>query len=125
MPLPSASTPPLSSKSEMPSLSLSLSRKSGTPSPSKSGLKPGVLVCHGGGGYADMVAGAVIGWAKRGYVSVCQDQPGIGNRSKFRSSGPCCRPGASSFKIVSRPEDSALFDGVVAALNGLRLPVGK
>jgi len=89
--------------------------------PTTRGKHPAVLVCHGGGGYADMVAPQVTGWAKRGYVSVCQDQPGICNRSKGRSSGPCVEKGASAFRIESGPTDSALFDGVAAALNGLAL----
>ena len=89
--------------------------------PTTPGPHPAILVCHGGGGYADMVAPAVIGWAKRGFVSVCQDQPGICNRTKARSTGPCMAAGASCFTIVDSPTDSSLFDGVAAALNGLAL----
>lgn len=89
--------------------------------PTTPGPHPGVLVCHGGGGYADMVGQAVIGWAKRGYVSVCQDQPGICNRAKARSTGPCMEPGAPLLGISDDPTESALYDGVAAALNGLRL----
>ena len=48
-----------------------------------------------GGGYADQVASQVVGWARRGFVSVCQDQPGICNRQKARSSGPCLEAGAT------------------------------
>ena len=88
--------------------------------PTKPGKRPAVLVCHGGGGYADMVAPQVVGWAKRGYVSICQDQPGICNRLKASSTGPCMEKG-SAFQIVSKPQDSTLFDGVAAALNGLSL----
>jgi len=89
--------------------------------PTTPGPHPGLLVCHGGGGYADMVAPAVIGWAKRGFVAICQDQPGFCNRIESRSSGPCLEPGASAFNIVDKPSDSALFDGVAAALNRLAL----
>ncbi len=89
--------------------------------PTTPGPHPGVLVCHGGGGYADMVASATVGWARRGFVSVCQDQPGICNRAKAHSSGPCMDPGANSFTIVDSPADSALFDGIAAALGGLSL----
>ena len=89
--------------------------------PKAPGPHAGLLVCHGGGGYADMVASAVIGWAKRGFVAICQDQPGICNRAKARSSGPCLEPGASAIKIVNKPSDSALFDGVAATLNSLAL----
>ena len=89
--------------------------------PTRRGPHPAILVCHGGGGYADMVAGAVIGWAKRGYVAICQDQPGFCNRANARSSGPCLEAGANAFHIHSSPDDSALFDGVAAALNSLAL----
>ncbi|NQT13282.1 MAG: dienelactone hydrolase family protein [Planctomycetes bacterium] len=89
--------------------------------PTTPGPHPGLLVCHGGGGYADMVAPAVIGWAKRGFVAVCQDQPGVCNVPKARSTGPCLEPGAGPFTIDRNPSDSALFDGVAAALGGLAL----
>ena len=85
------------------------------------GKHPGMLVCHDGGGYADMVASQAVGWAKRGYVAICQDQPGICNRAKASSSGPCVEKGASGFRILTKPSDSALFDGVAAALNSLAL----
>jgi len=88
--------------------------------PTTQGPHPAVLVCHGGGGYADMVASMVVGWAKRGFVSICQDQPGFCNRSKGSSTGPFMDKGASSFRIEDKPQDSALFDGIAAALNGLR-----
>jgi len=89
--------------------------------PTAAGPHPGLLVCHGGGGYAGGVASQTVGWAKRGYVAICQDQPGFCSRSKSLSSGPCLEPGASSFKIESGPTDSALFDGIAAALNSLAL----
>ncbi len=85
------------------------------------GPHPGLLVCHGGGGYAEMVAPAVVGWAKRGFVAICQDQPGVCNRAKALSEGPCLEPGAGLFQIVDKASDSALFDGVAAALNSLAL----
>ena len=89
--------------------------------PTAPGPHPGLLMCHGGGGYADGVASQTIGWAKRGYVAICQDQPGFCRRSKSLSSGPCMETGASSFKIETGPTDSALFDGIAAALNSLAL----
>ena len=89
--------------------------------PTTPGPHPGLLVCHGGGGYADMVAPSVIGWAQRGFVAICQDQPGICNRGKSQSSGPPLEPEASPYKMVDKPSDSALFDGVAAALNSLAL----
>ena len=80
-----------------------------------------MLVCHGGGGYADGVAPAVIGWAKRGYVSMCQDQPGIYNSSKGQSTGPWTRLNRSRLTVEPDATASILFDGVVAALNGLAM----
>jgi dienelactone hydrolase len=89
--------------------------------PIEKGKYPGVLVCHGGGGYADGVAPAVIGWAKRGYVSMCQDQPGFYNSQKGQSSGPWAKLNRSLFTVEPDATASPLYDGVVAALNGLAL----
>jgi dienelactone hydrolase len=89
--------------------------------PVKKGTYPGMLVCHGGGGYADYVAPSVIGWAKRGYVAMCQDQPGIYNSEKGQSTGPWTRLNRSMFTVEPNATASILFDGVVAALNGLAL----
>ena len=89
--------------------------------PTTPGPHPGILVCHGGGGYAEQVAPQAIGWAQKGYVSVCQDEPGIYTASKGDSSGPNSDPGASTFKYAGDIRDSALYDGVCAALRGLAL----
>lgn len=88
--------------------------------PTTPGPHPAVLVCHGGGGSAAMVTPQVIGWAKRGYVSVCQDQPGICSVKDARSSGPALE-GRSAFTFGESPLETSLYDGVAAALNGLRL----
>lgn len=89
--------------------------------PTTPGPHPGILVCHGGGGTAEQVAPQAIGWAEKGYVSVCQDQPGIYTASKGDSSGPNSDPGAGIFKYAGDITDAALYDGVVAALRGLAL----
>ncbi len=89
--------------------------------PAASGKYPGILVCHGGGGYADMVAPAVVGWAKRGYVAFCQDQPGICTLSKGSSSGPWSAHKWGLWTVEPDATCSMLFDGVAAALNGLAL----
>ncbi|OGV70578.1 MAG: hypothetical protein A3K19_06630 [Lentisphaerae bacterium RIFOXYB12_FULL_65_16] len=89
--------------------------------PIEKGTYPGVLVCHGGGGYADYVADAVKGWAKRGYVSMCQDQPGFYNGEKGQSSGPWAKLKRSMYTVEPDATASVLFDGVAAALNGLAL----
>lgn len=87
--------------------------------PVKPGKYPGVLVVHGGGGYADQVFPQAFSWAQKGYISFCQDQPGICG-SKHRSSGP----ESSMLRCTTDPETLAKntpFEGVVAALNGLRM----
>jgi dienelactone hydrolase len=89
--------------------------------PAAPGRYPGVLVCHGGGGYADASAPAVKAWAKRGYVSFCQDQPGICNMRQASSSGPWSAKKWGLFTVEPDPTCNVLFDGVVAALNGLAL----
>lgn len=85
------------------------------------GPRPGVLVCHGGGASADKVAGFSMGWAKRGYVSFCQDEPGIGPENvQPHTSGPWTKNNWGRFTVEPDPRCSILFDGVASALNGLR-----
>ncbi len=88
--------------------------------PTAPGPHPAVLVCHGGGGSGVMVTPQVIGWAKRGYVSICQDQPGICSVKDAKSTGPVLE-GRSAFSFDESPIETSLYDGVAAALNGLRL----
>lgn len=87
------------------------------------GKHPALLVCHGGSASADMVASQTEAWAQRGYVAFCQDEPGICDYTKTNSIGPWVRDGWSTFtpKIAGRIDTCSLFDGVVAALNGLAL----
>ncbi|OHE73436.1 MAG: hypothetical protein A2007_04245 [Verrucomicrobia bacterium GWC2_42_7] len=87
--------------------------------PAKAGIYPGILMVHGGGGSADAFFPQVLDWAKRGYISFCQDQPGICS-SKHSSSGP----ETSFIRCAGDPNSLSsfsIYDGVVAALNGLRM----
>lgn len=85
------------------------------------GKLPAVLVCHGGGGSAVQVTPQVIGWAKRGYVSFCQDEPGICSQRDAKSTGPFFDKGVSTFSLKDDPRQAALYDGIAAGLNGLRI----
>ena len=87
--------------------------------PVRAGRYPGVLMVHGGGGCADQVFDQVFDWAKLGYVSFCQDEPGICSL-KHRSLGP---PAIFVRTIADANSLSSfsVYDGIVAALNGLRM----
>jgi len=91
-------------------------------SPAASGIYPGVMWLHGGGGYAEL--DKAMYWAGQGYVSIALDQPGIAN--------PVLCPNSSgSWKFIpygvdrwyADPDgrDSVLFDGVVSELQAFAL----
>ena len=63
----------------------------------------------------------MIGWARRGYVSFCQDQPGVCNMTKAHSTGPWKKFKWGAFSANPNATCSTLYDGVAAALNGLAL----
>src|SRR5690242_17751643 len=89
--------------------------------PQKMGSYPGILVLHGGGSKAEDVASIVENYAKRGYVAMCFDMPGICNNGTTpNSSGPWkSRPGpleAPRFDIANGLENSTLFDAEVAGI---------
>ncbi|MEI9944477.1 MAG: dienelactone hydrolase family protein [Chitinophagaceae bacterium] len=89
--------------------------------PQKRGSYPGILVLHGGGSKAEDVAYIVENYARRGYVAMCFDMPGICNNSTTpNSSGPWkSRPGpleAPRFDIANGLENSTLFDAGVAGI---------
>ena len=89
--------------------------------PAKEGKYPGMLVCHGGGGYADYMEESVVGWAKRGYVSFCQDQPSWCSATRTKSSGSWRKHKWNEFVVEGDPISCRVYDGVASALNGLRL----
>lgn len=89
--------------------------------PTAPGVYPGIVVCHGGSGYAGALRDAVIGWAERGYVAIVQDAPGIAGRTQAGSRGPYFAQGGNTFTTEPDITASPLFDGMVAILNSLAL----
>ncbi len=89
--------------------------------PQKGGFYPGILVLHGGGSKAEDMASIVENYARRGYVAMCFDMPGICNNGTTpNSSGPWkSRPGpleVPRFDIAGGLENSTLFDAEVAGI---------
>ena len=90
--------------------------------PAKPGKYPGLLVLHGGGGFAD--ADKAKNWAKQGYITLVLDEPGIANPEKVPfSSGPWKKfaYGESRFTVIPDITNSTVFDGVLSAVQGLYL----
>ncbi|WP_052361532.1 alpha/beta hydrolase family protein [Geminisphaera colitermitum] len=86
----------------------------------KSARRPAILVCHGGGATADHVEPAVKHWASLGYVAFCQDEPGIADSKKMRSTGYWGQD-RNPWRCKPDPTRNQLYDGILAALNGFNL----
>ncbi len=90
--------------------------------PEKEGQYPGLLVLHGGGGEAE--ADKAIRWAKRGYIVLTLDIPGIMNaQKKGNSFGHWSALEYGDNQFIATPDitHSVLFDGIVAVVQGLYL----
>jgi len=92
--------------------------------PAAEGRYPGLLVLHGGGGVAEF--NRAMAWAKRGYVVVAPDLPGIGNIEKMpNSSGPWkdAERAQNQGRWITVPDATAstTFDSVVAGIQAFRL----
>ncbi len=88
--------------------------------PTTPGPHPGLLVLHGGGGTAEVEK--ALAWAERGYVAVALDEPGIAEPTKLTlSTGPWSSFTYGDHRWTANPEDSVIFDAVVAGLQGLAL----
>jgi dienelactone hydrolase len=89
--------------------------------PAKPGKYPGLLILHGGRGAAEQEK--AIAWARRGFVVVAPDLPGIADPEQIPySSGPWKGDFTSKY-ITANPDVTAspIFDGVLAALQALDL----
>jgi dienelactone hydrolase len=90
--------------------------------PDVQGRHPGLLLLHGGGGSAqeDMA----LDWAKRGFVVLAPDLPGIGNSEKIKNGSGAWKQlkyGVNHFRVDEDATSSDIFDGVLAALQSLYL----
>jgi dienelactone hydrolase len=89
--------------------------------PQKQGVYPALLILHGGGSKAEDVAYLVEAYARRGYVALAFDMPGICNNSTVpNSSGPWkLRTGPLEiprFDIAKGLQNSTLVDAEVAGI---------
>jgi len=90
--------------------------------PDKKGKYPGLLVLHGGGGYAEIDKAKK--WAAQGYIVVVLDEPGVANPDKIPfSHGPWDKYKYGENRFVVKPEitSSTLFSAVLASVQGLYL----
>lgn len=93
--------------------------------PAAGGKYPGMLFLHGGGSRAEDMLGRVQDYARRGYVALAPDLPGIcGNDKTPYSSGPWkSRSGgeAPRFDLSNGPQSSTLADAITAGLEAFNL----
>ena len=89
--------------------------------PATPGPHPAIVFCHGGGGYTHRERVSIIGWARKGYVCIGQDQPGFCNMRQSLSRGPSADVAGSAFVPTPDATASPLFDGVVAVLRSLSI----
>ncbi len=90
--------------------------------PGKAGNYPGILILHGGGGSAEV--DKAVRWAAKGYIAVAIDLPGVANPAKVpHSSGhwKTFEYGKNRFTASPDITHSTIFDGVLAALQGIYL----
>ncbi|MEI6679046.1 MAG: glycosyl hydrolase family 28-related protein [Mariniphaga sp.] len=90
--------------------------------PEKAGNYPGLLLLHGGGGYAEIEKAKK--WAILGYVVVVVDEPGVANPDKIPfSHGPWegIKYGENRFITTPTVTSSTIFSSVLASLQGLYL----
>jgi dienelactone hydrolase len=90
--------------------------------PEKPGHYPGLLVLHGGAGWAE--TDRAIKWAKKGYVALVLDEPGIADPEKVPFSGGQWKNlpyGGGRFTVQPDISNSTIFEGVLASVQGLYL----
>jgi len=83
---------------------------------------PGMLVCHGGGGFAD--EGGPIAWAKLGYVAIAPDLPGYGANDRMLSISRVTKMQYGADQIIPpkpTPYVCVLFDAVTSGLRAFNL----
>lgn len=85
---------------------------------------PGMLLLHGGGGNATQELPSAVEWARRGYVVVVPDLPGIANaKGAPHSAGAWTKLPYGEGRWLAAPDATAstIFQGVAAALQAFEL----
>ena len=90
--------------------------------PKSAGKHPGMLVLHGGGGFAEV--DKAVAWAQRGYVAVAPDLPGIGAPDKLietKGRWNAIKYGENRWVSVPDAGASLIFDAVLSGMKSLYL----
>jgi cephalosporin-C deacetylase-like acetyl esterase len=90
--------------------------------PNKPGRYPGLLILHGGGGFAEV--DRAVKWAAQGYIVLVLDEPGIAFPEKaLLSEGHWKNYPYGQHRFTANPDitTSTVFDGVLSAIQGLYL----
>lgn len=91
--------------------------------PTGGGTYPAVVVCHGGQGWANQMTSQVVGWAQKGYVSICMDIPAWVKLAMSQSTGPWTGNNSTPkmFKMTPDYTESLIYDSVIAVLDAIRI----
>ncbi len=90
--------------------------------PKAAGKHPGMLVLHGGGGSAEIEK--AIAWARRGYIAVAPDLPGIANPQKLvetKGRFTALKYGDGRWTATPDASASVLADAILSAMKSLYL----
>lgn len=91
--------------------------------PAGAGPFPGILILHGGMGSGAGEEPKVLGWAKRGYLAMAIDVPGVADPTRMIYSQGVARTPYGSNRMAADPDaaSSPLFDAQLAGMRALEL----
>jgi uncharacterized protein YjdB/cephalosporin-C deacetylase-like acetyl esterase len=94
--------------------------------PQATGVYPGIMIYHGGGGYAEGLLPELQKFAALGYVTLGIDEPSIANKTltSSYSTGPWTSAAAGEgprFNVTGGAQNSTLCDAVVASVEAFNL----
>lgn len=94
--------------------------------PQATGVYPGIMIYHGGGGYAEGLLPELQRFAALGYVTLGIDEPSIANKTLISpySTGPWTSAASGEgprFNVTGGAQNSTLCDAVVASVEAFNL----